>query len=98
MAEHTAGPWSFEGPDMFGDFNVLHPADCGAVAAVVNNGRPAGEVLANARLIAAAPDLLAACENVLAHARRHTDGTARLDAAWLDDVRAALAKVRGGNP
>lgn len=53
----TKGPWHAEGPDMFGDFNILHPADSLAVAAVVSNLRPAEEVAANARLIESAPAL-----------------------------------------
>lgn len=48
-----------------------------------------------ARLFAAAPRLLEVCENVLGHARRHTDGSARFDAAWLDDLRVAIAEARG---
>lgn len=46
-------------------------------------------------LFIAAPDLLAACEKILAVARRHTDGSARLDAAYLDDLRAAIARAKG---
>lgn len=55
---HTPGPWRPDGPDPFGDYNILHPADCLAVAAVVSNMRAPREVAANAALVAAAPDLL----------------------------------------
>jgi hypothetical protein len=55
--EWTAGPWHCEGPDMFGDWNILHDADRLAVAAVVSNLRPPEEVAANARLVAAVPEL-----------------------------------------
>jgi len=48
---HTGLPWRAEGPDMFGDFNILHPADSLAVAAVVSNMRPGAEVQGNADLI-----------------------------------------------
>lgn len=48
---------------------------------------------AHAHLIAAAPDLLDVCKRVLAVCRRHTDGTARMDAAYIDDLKAAIAKA-----
>lgn len=47
----TAGLWSVEGPDDFGDYNITHPTDALAVAAVVSNMRPADEVAANADLV-----------------------------------------------
>jgi hypothetical protein len=55
--EWTAGPRHCEGPDIFGDRNILHDADRLAVAAVVSNFRPPEEVAANARLVAAVPEL-----------------------------------------
>lgn len=58
MPKHSPGPWHFEGPDDFGDYNILQPDITVAVAAVVSNLRPADEVLYNARLVAAAPLLL----------------------------------------
>ncbi len=57
--KHTPGPWMHEGPDHFRDYNILHQGDALAVAAVVSNMRPSYEIKANAKLIAAAPDLLA---------------------------------------
>ena len=47
------------------------------------------EAVANARLIAAAPDLLAALELVLAHEGRFTGGD------WAF-IHAAIAKAKGG--
>ncbi|MCV4287757.1 hypothetical protein OH708_07540 [Pseudomonas capsici] len=58
--QHTPGPWSHQGPDDFLDFNILHPGDSLAVAAVVSNMRELPEIAANAKLIAAAPELLEA--------------------------------------
>ena len=67
MAEskHTAGPWrTFNGTDVYPDDNdteaTRHIADC-SMAGVIGGD----EQLANARLVAAAPDLLAACQAVL---------------------------------
>jgi hypothetical protein len=84
----TPGPYRAEGPDMFGDFNILHNGDALAVAAVVSNLRPPAEVAANAHLHAAAPDLydwIATIEN--------DDGKLP---DWLWQQREALlAKARG---
>lgn len=63
--EYTAGPWNADGPDVFGDWNILHPADSLAVAAVVSNMREAHIVAANARLVAAAPEMLAALKSAV---------------------------------
>lgn len=59
---HTPGPWSHGEPDMFGDYTITSVAEEGspAVAAVVSNLRDGEAVAANAALIAAAPDMLAA--------------------------------------
>ncbi len=73
----TKGEWTADGPDCFGDWNIHHPADSLAVAAVVcdplpgaptmvaavvTNLRSAAEVAANARLIAQAPAMAEALE------------------------------------
>lgn len=62
-AKHTSGPYRAEGPDEFGDYNILHDGDALAVAAVVSNMRPADEVAANASLFGAAPELLECARN-----------------------------------
>ena len=62
MGEFTKGPWRKDGPDMFGDFNILHQADSLAVAAVVSNLRQPGEVEANASLVTAAGTAATAVE------------------------------------
>lgn len=54
LSKATPRPWRLEGPDMFGDFNILHEGDALAVAAVVSNMRLPEEVAANAALIVAA--------------------------------------------
>lgn len=96
MSTHTPGPWRYDGPDCFMDYNIL-PADdhTGALAGVVNNGRPPAEVAANARLMAAAPELLVACEMLLGTVRQLSrfaeglDGVAQGDAA----IANALAQT-----
>ncbi|GFM87766.1 hypothetical protein PSCICO_31650 [Pseudomonas cichorii] len=81
--KHTPGPWRHEGPDYFHDFNILHPGDSLAVAAVVSNMRQLPEIEANAKLIAAAPELLESLSNLV--------GLARLGAANISKYHAALA-------
>lgn len=68
--EHTPGPWAAEPADMFGDHNIVRgdSDEALAVAAVVSNMRPADQVEANARLIAAAPDLLEALRSLVGNA------------------------------
>jgi len=98
----TPGPWLAEPADMFGDHNIVlsDGEDRRAVAAVVSNMRDPSEVAANARLIAAAPDMLEALVFI-------TDENAPYSAtqAWRDriveartKVCAAIAKARGETP
>lgn len=61
MTEHTPGPWTVSGPNQIGDVGVSARGH-GPVATMASlSGRvPLEVLLANARLIAAAPALLAA--------------------------------------
>jgi len=101
MANPTPGPWRAEPADMFGDHNIVLAKgddDSRAIAAVVSNMRDPQEVAANARLIAAAPDMLAALEALV-------EGVDRLlgkpepyecDDGALAAARAAILKATGG--
>ena len=66
-AKHTKGPWrvkdscSMEGPHVYGP---VHPIDGGDYAPLAGY-RGGALSMADARLIAAAPDLLEACEAAL---------------------------------
>lgn len=80
---HTPGPWTLE-PGIGGGFSGMISGPEHSVAAVCNYYPKA--VLANALLIAAAPDLLAACEAAIyALKGREHDGF----------LRAAIAKAKG---
>lgn len=95
IATHTPGPWTITRE------SDTHPLAIqtaeGTVAYVRHMGRPDPEWQANARLIAAAPELLAALESMVDMFERHIDGRPGPDdaAARWDDARAAIAKARG---
>lgn len=74
MADHTPGPWRFR--PVRGDYRIFSMARGSIIHVAVAPGM-AAITLANARLIAAAPDLLAACRAVLA--------------AWDDGLGAGAA-------
>ena len=89
MSQHTEGPWIADGAQIFtSDTNV----------AQANGYRIDREtVAANARLIAAAPELLEALEQMVSvfldTEGRH--GESKNDA--MDAARAAIAKATGEN-
>ena len=87
MSKHTPGPW---GPisEEYGNCerDIEYPDDRDHCLAVVQCGDP-DELLANARLIAAAPELLAALEHVL--------DRATMPGFLRDKVKAAIAKATG---
>lgn len=90
-AKHTPGPWN-HGEDGF----VYSPCGKYTLADPHYADLDIDEREANARLIAAAPELLAACEQALkvvdAH-RRASGGDGDITAAL---IRSAIAKAKGG--
>ena len=94
MSEHTPGPWEFsylndtERPGIEADrfsvviFGVRAEDDCGI------HGRTEKEEMANARLIAAAPDLLEVLEDIKAD-------TGASGWWWGEKMLAAIAKAKG---
>ena len=88
--QFTSGPWVVDpDPRPCGAYQVLDP-DHLTVCFIATNGKIDDEHVANAELIAAAPDLLAALREV----DRHLNG------AWPGDqlftqVRAAIVKAQG---
>lgn len=84
--KHTPGPWDVQG-DTYVTVNSLIIAHCKQA------GRTSlDEAMANARLIAAAPDLLAALEKVIDY---HVTGINPLSDAAILSARAAIARARG---
>ena len=96
MSKHTPGPWGM--PDSGqgriskvgangGWDGLIATADCGDYARSRSDG------LANARLIAAAPDLLEALKDML---DGHEDACTGYGEGAADKARAAIAKATGG--
>lgn len=88
MSKHTPGPWKVDamGNVWSADTKVCEMSEHPVMASGCYREKTDDEHRANARLIAAAPDLLAALERI-------ADETA---ATWVCDVaRAAIAKATG---
>jgi len=95
MSKHTPGPWKAKkwvGTDLYDDPDRPF-VEVGNVHWSPKNWKPAAAIkqTANARLIAAAPELLEALENLL---KVHEgEGGTQHNAA--DMARAAIAKAKG---
>jgi hypothetical protein len=90
---HTPGPWREILPKMSSAITI-YGKDNRPVCATFGNGSEttlkmvrSGETVANARLIAAAPDLLAALEYALSLLEGYPDSA-------TDPIRAAIARAK----
>lgn len=82
-AKHTPGPWTqHEGEVRAKNYGLISRS---------YYGKPDGEGVANARLIAAAPELLQALQGMVDYY-----GTASANIEALEAARAALAKAEIG--
>ena len=89
MSGHTPGPWVVNG---FGSaYWVIARTQRGGVA--ISSASLAGDEIADARLISAAPELLEALANALKSL--DTDGAASATASLRTLGRAAIAKAEG---
>ena len=87
---HTPGPWAVDpktlavyAPDRHGHAAAVRVAECGRTLL------PADEIRANAALVAAAPDLLAALQLVYANAGESPE--------WIRSrIAPAIARATGG--
>lgn len=91
---HTPGPWKLV-PAKNPSYNLVCAERWHKLARVVvrmmGHGSDSEEGVANARLIAAAPELLEAAEKALQYMRLHKYA----DQAWADDLASAIAKAKG---
>jgi len=98
---HTPGPWEVAPPGEIDEHYAV--LDCyGHTATVYGYPEETAAALANANLIAASPDLLAACRAVSTDLQAALDGDdfsgmtdAELFRAFLDVLRPAIAKAEG---
>ncbi len=111
MSEHTPGPWNLASPKEGG---CLDQKEDRLICTTINNhlyhiaetfqyrntefNTPDGVSLANARLIAAAPDLLAACKELLENYERDVKATKITGSPnvqyALDIAKAAIEKAK----
>jgi hypothetical protein len=93
MNTHTPGPWTFAADDMReGRYSIIHN---GPIAYCGDTTRAPGDGASNARLIAAAPDLLAALQELVAEfdTRELPQGHYPQDTGGMELARAAIAKA-----
>ena len=91
MTQHTQGPWSIDGTTAAKNLDVI--GEGGRVAMLDCDDIDADTLAANARLIAAAPDLLAALQAIV------TGNVYGNPTQWnlaIDRGIAAIAKATGG--
>lgn len=85
MTGHTPGPWFAENGD--DDWQIWHDNGVAHIAVVSRGVEPDASGKANAKLMAAAPDLLAACEQSLINHACHGCLACR-------QIRAAIDKAK----
>jgi hypothetical protein len=95
MAEHTKGPWELEESLRGNNYTAISGDDWIELATVVTRMKLGGddspEGLANARLIAAAPELLEALENIILSSDANCGDSL---ANAIEAARAAIAKAK----
>ena len=91
MNKHTNGPWHVG--QSYGSIIYIEPS----VACVTGHKYSQAEIDANARLIAAAPDLLEALENLHANIAEYAriNNLGGFDNQDMQQARAAIAKAKG---
>jgi hypothetical protein len=88
MSKHTPGPWEAKGTDVFAGKNCIGICD--------TDNDTQKRMEANARLMAAAPDLLAALQSLVASCEKHLAFRKPTNPVTRDRMavaRAAIAKA-----
>jgi hypothetical protein len=95
--KHTSGKWEAYGPDTCGAGRVFVEYKPGHMMNICEPGYAikSQEALANARLIAAAPELLEACKTVLTDWHNKPSNFYKKEPTHLEKIRAAIAKTEG---
>ena len=98
IAKHTPGPWLVH-EDSYGGFNRIWSARGDDVATCMGDGSiPSGEILANERLIAAAPELLEAlycAETILILLSEEVNVLGFNAKKVLPKIKSAICKAKG---
>lgn len=97
MNNHTPGPWKAveANTDYSGTFNRILSISDAEIAPARAYGDTEEQRHANARLIAAAPDLLDACKNIVAACELTEDAYYDAIDTAMNIARAAIAKAEG---
>ena len=95
-AQHTPGPWKLDGAANTNDLDIIAPT--GRITMLDCEISEVSEdvLTANARLIAAAPELLAALRAAEEWAEHIEDDESRVPVDVRLAMRAAIAKATGG--
>ncbi len=97
--EFTPGPWSTDGSYVLplSDFAKAQPGTLYvALCGISSSYRPKAETEANARLVAAAPDLLDACKALIPYLQHHDYTHEGCDAcAQVRAAKEAIARAEG---
>jgi hypothetical protein len=95
-AKHTPGPWAIDGCASLGNMDVIYGSGRITMMECENDEINDDELFANAALIAAAPDLLAALERAEGFISGfEDDDTQEGVTEMLAAIRAALANAKG---
>ena len=98
MSQHTAGPWTYQLAQNYDGFSIMSQHRLPTLAGIFNSPdlRGEDETEANARLIAASPELLDALQDIVEQAEKTS---MMLPADLSDSIRvfgkAAIAKATG---
>jgi len=99
MSKYTPGPWRYSTAPQPNGCPIIGagPLMVAMLAHTVNEPAQRETDHANARLIAAAPDLLESLQQLVAESVNPHDGSEYEDGEWiaLDKARAAIAKATG---
>jgi hypothetical protein len=94
---HTAGPWTVRATLLGGALGYSFKVDMPNGTTLLQCGGHENQE-ANARLIAAAPELLEALDYFHQFAELNDDGEDEKFTTMLKKARAAIAKAKGGAP
>lgn len=86
MRVHTPGPWKIRAVSPDHDWQAVY-AEGNCITGALSSG--------DARLIAAAPDMLATLHAIVESMESSDDKTARIQLELLDKACAVIAKARG---